>query len=79
MGRNDITGDALKSKVGDPDAFSKGYDTIFGKEGKSMEDVLIYEGGFEWGYRYDRDYSKGVERILYNGTAEYAKFFLDKD
>lgn len=32
MSINDITGDKLKSKVGDTDAYSEGYDRIFGKK-----------------------------------------------
>ena len=32
MSTNDITGDKLKSKIGDADAYSEGYDRIFGKK-----------------------------------------------
>lgn len=36
MGRNDITGDKLQSKVGNTEAFSTNYDAIFGKKDKEL-------------------------------------------
>lgn len=36
MSVNDITGDKLKSKVGNTQAYSDGYDAIFGKKKKTV-------------------------------------------
>ena len=34
MSKNEITGDALISKIGDKKAYDEGYDRIFGKKDK---------------------------------------------
>ena len=35
MSKNDVTGDDLRSKTGDQDAFASGWDLIWGKEKKT--------------------------------------------
>lgn len=36
MSKNDITGDAIKTKVGNTDKFSEGFDRIWGKKDASL-------------------------------------------
>lgn len=40
MTHNDITGDPLKSKTGNQDAYSVGYDMIFGKKSTEKTEQL---------------------------------------
>ena len=43
MSRNEITGDKLQSKVGNTEAYSKGYDAIFSKsEAKRRESQMSF-------------------------------------
>lgn len=44
--KNDITGDSIKTKTGNPDAYAKGWDRIFRKGGqKKGEEITLIAAG----------------------------------
>ena len=38
--KNDVTGDSIKTKAGNPDAYAKGWDRIFGSRYKTQQKRL---------------------------------------
>jgi hypothetical protein len=43
VSKNDITGDSIKSKTGDQKKYSDGWDAIFGKKDKEMDDTKDFK------------------------------------
>jgi hypothetical protein len=43
--KNDVTGDSIKTKTGNPDAYAKGWDRIFKKGGFRKGELAIIASG----------------------------------
>lgn len=44
--KNDVTGDSIKTKTGNPDAYAKGWERIFRKGGqKKGEEIVLIAAG----------------------------------